>query len=74
MSQGIVALIKENKRRFYAGEIRNSFYEEPYLIRGKKQSTIVVNEATQERDQTSLWQNLKTFGQKIGEDLFYESA
>lgn len=74
MSRGIVDLIHENKKRFYAGEIRNCFYDEPYASRGKRQRVIVVDNSEEENEQGSLWQNLKNFGQRISEDIFYEPA
>jgi len=74
MSRGIIDLIQENKRRFYKGEIRNLFYEEPFAIRGSRQRTIIIENADNEIDSLSFWQNLKTFGQKFTEDLFYEPA
>lgn len=74
MPRGIIDLIQENKRRFYAGQIRNSFYDEPYANRGSRQRTIIRDDETDELDSLSLWQNIKTFGQKFTEDLFYEPA
>ena len=74
MSRGIIDLIQENKRRFYAGEIRNSFYDEANDYRVSGQRTVIIDKAHEEIDSSSLWQNLKSFGQKISEDLFYEPA
>ena len=59
MQRGIIDLIQENKSRFYAGEIRNSYYDEPYAHRGCRQRTIIRDEAMDEVDALSLWRNLK---------------
>jgi len=73
MSRGIIDLIQENKRRFYAGEIRNRFYEESEKVLKTNQNTVYVNHSEQDDVlQTSFWKNLKVFSQKISEDLFYE--
>lgn len=77
MSRGIIDLIEKNKRRFYAGEIRNYFYDEPYSERKNRQRTIIIDseiDEVEETDTSSLWQNLKSFGQRFSDDLFYEPA
>lgn len=74
MSRGIVDLIQDNKRRFYAGEIRNNYFELPKSERDKMQSTIINEPDDADIKQTSVWQNLKSLGQKLNEDIFYETV
>ncbi len=71
MARGVIDLIQENKRRFYAGEIRNNFYEKPYDSDDKRE-TVVVDNTSSDMQQTSIWRSLKTYGQKFSDDLFYE--
>lgn len=73
MARGVVDLIQENKRRFYAGEIRNSFYEESFTSNGKGETVIIDNTAS-DNAQASIWKSLKIYGQKFSDDLFYEPA
>lgn len=73
MARGIIDLIQENKRRFYAGEIRNSFYEDSYISKDRKRQNVVIVDNTSEvEQQSSFWMNLKKYGHKFSEDLFYE--
>ncbi|MDA3906767.1 MAG: hypothetical protein PF484_11895 [Bacteroidales bacterium] len=74
MSRAIIDLIQENKRRFYKGEIRNCFYEEPYSPSERKENSTLRVKATTITEPVSMWHNLKTFGQKFRENLFYEPA
>ena len=74
MARGIVDLIQENKRRFYAGEIRNSFYEEPFETNENRRNTVIIDNSSSGRSQTSFWQNMKIQGQKFSEDFFYETV
>jgi hypothetical protein len=72
MARGVVDLIQENKRRFYAGEIRNSFYKESYNANPKSGDAVVVDHRESNTAQTSIWKSLKIYGQKFSDDLFYE--
>ncbi|MCD6090616.1 MAG: hypothetical protein J7J72_03890 [Bacteroidales bacterium] len=72
MSRGIIDLIQENKRRFYKGEIRNCFYEEASISREKRANSTIINKSFSASNPTSLWDNLKTIGQKFSKELFYE--
>lgn len=74
MARGVIDLIQENKRRFYAGEIRNNFYEESYDSKDKREDTIVIDNTISQEPQISIWKSLKFYGQKISDDLFYEPA
>jgi len=71
MARGVVDLIQENKRRFYAGEIRNSFYEESCASNNKGE-TVIIDHSGSDKAQASIWKSLKTYGQKFSDDLFYE--
>ena len=72
MARGVVDLIQENKKRFYAGEIRNSFYEDSYDASRKSRDAVVVDYRDSNTSQTSIWRSLKIYSQKFSDDLFYE--
>lgn len=71
MHRGIIDLIQENRKRFYAGEIRNRFYEDNEA-RNHVHMSEIEQQAFDGYSSTSLWKNLKQFGQKFTDDLFYE--
>lgn len=72
MARGIIELIKENKKRFYRGEIRNYFYEEPLLSGEKKKNPVIITSSTTPPIQASYWENLILLGRRFKEELFYE--
>lgn len=72
MARGVVDLIQENKKRFYAGEIRNSFYENTSFEEEEKKDTVVVDKRDKSTAQRSFWKNIKLYSQKFSADLFYE--
>ncbi|RLD39477.1 MAG: hypothetical protein DRI74_00670 [Bacteroidetes bacterium] len=74
MARGIIDLIQENKRRFYAGEIRNNFYEESFDSDKERGGTVVVDNISTKKTQTSFWKNIKIYGQKFSDELFYETV
>lgn len=67
MSRGIIDLIQENKRLFYAGKIRNRFYEQ-----GEQQKKTMPIISIQSTEQPPERHNFKSFWQKMNESLFYE--
>jgi len=72
MSRGIADLIKENKKRFYAGEIRNYFKDEVVQLQTEEETVLQNEDSLNSNSPTSVWTNLRLFGRKLSADIFYE--
>ncbi len=72
MSRGIADLIKENKKRFYAGEIRNYFKYEVAQLQTEEETSLPIEDRLNSNSSTSVWTNLRLFGRKLSTEIFYE--
>ncbi|MFH1001519.1 MAG: hypothetical protein V1783_11865 [Bacteroidota bacterium] len=71
MSQGIISLILENKKRFYKGELRNRYFETNLKLEVNS-GTKITSSKTDENHVFTGWDNLKNLGKRISNELFYE--
>lgn len=74
MARGIIDLIKENKTRFYRGEIRNFYFDDPAKLKAQTNQAAIIDNSSENQSEISYWESLVTFGKKFRNELFYEGV
>jgi hypothetical protein len=72
MSRGIADLIKENKKRFYSGEIRNYYKDEVVSDSREEEKSLQSEDLLSSNSPASVWTSLRLIGRKLGAEIFYE--